>query len=114
MENNNVNNPPFVPNPNEEQPRNAPNNFGRIPFLAEQNNVDPRTMNFINTMRSIFCPFMKPISFIFMMSVIDGLVFFVTIIHSISTEGLETNGIFLAPNNGTLVTFGARVSMFNP
>ena len=96
--------------PNDNQARNRPG-ISQIPFFNEQNMADPRNLNFFDTMRSIFCPFLKPISFIFVISIIQISVFSITLVHSSISGGLETtNSVFLSPNNGTLSKFGAKVS----
>ena len=53
--------------------------MGRLPFLSSQEAVDPRNQGFFSTLRSILCPFFKPISFIFMMCIIDVAFYLATL-----------------------------------
>ena len=80
------------------------------PLLLPQNSENPRTLGFFGIYRSIFCPRLHAVSFIFVISIIDIIIYIVSITHSLSTGGLDSSGdSFLAPNNSTLLLFGAKV-----
>lgn len=90
-------------------------NMGNFPlFSSGIANDDPRSLGFFGTIQSIFCPFFKVRSFIAIISVIDVLMYLITLIHSLSNEGLSKDTKnFLGPNDGTLDTFGAKVNCSN-
>lgn len=95
-------------NSNNQQ-ANSGDGMNDFPFFSF-GNVNPRTQGFLSTMKGIFCPYFKPISFIFSMCIVDLCVFIITIGYSIYSDGLETtNDIFLAPSFSTLIKFGAKV-----
>lgn len=95
---------------NNQPPANPPGILNRIPLLVPQNMEDPRSRGFVSTFRSIFCPTLNVVSFVFVVSLIDILLYLVSLFHSASTGGLESkDDIFLAPSNSTLILFGAKV-----
>lgn len=63
-------------------------------------------------MKSILCPYFTPVSFIFMMCIIDAVMYIATLIYSVTKYGgLEPDvGVFLGPTMQTLHDFGAKVS----
>ena len=90
------------------------NNMNDLPFFSPSSIVDPRRQGFFSVVRTIFCPFFKPLSFISAMCIIDICVFTVTIIYSLYNNGLDTNNdVLLAPNINTLLLFGAKVLLHN-
>jgi len=89
------------------------NNFGQIPFLnTNQADVNPRTQGFGGIMRTIFCPYFKCISFMFIICAFDTIMFIATLIYSAKNGGL-TSDQFLAPSTKSLIAFGARVIRLN-
>ena len=84
--------------------------MARLPFLSSQDNEDPRRQGFFSTLRSILCPYFKPVSFIFMICILDIAVYIGTLVHSVNNGGLDSSGKkFLGPSSETLTTFGAKV-----
>jgi len=90
------------------------NMAARIPFFASnQEPVNPRTQGFPSTIKSILCPFFKPVSFIFLICIIDVAFYIATLIWSSYHGGLDNSGdIFLGPSTQTLIDFGAKVCKF--
>lgn len=109
----NINEPePALRPGNNAQAGNLPNLLNRVPLLDSQRMDDPRAQGFFSTYRTIFCPSLKLVSFIFVVSVLDILVYCFSLCYSACTGGLETRtGRFLAPSNSTLLDFGAKVRL---
>jgi hypothetical protein len=92
---------------NNQPPANI---FNRAPLLVPPNIDNPRTLGFFSTYRSIFCPTLRIVSFIFIISAIDIFIYIACIVHSLSTGGLGSEReTFLAPSNSTLFLFGSKV-----
>ncbi len=86
--------------------------LGQMPLLADsREQVDPRSLGFWGTMKSILCPQFQMVSFTFMICLLDAAVFVISLIYSKVQYGkLETlHQIFLCPDYGALSDLGAKV-----
>lgn len=80
-------------------------------FREEGGNEDPRKDNCCITIKHVCCPYFHATQFVFIVSIIDILVYIGTLVHSIVLfHSLDKNQrAFLGPCMSTLVTFGAKV-----
>ena len=100
--------------PLSNQNTNAMNSIITLPFSQYKNtNEDPRSLSFIGTIQSILCPGLRPLSFIFIISMIDIVFYLFTVIYSLFNGGLSTKTTtFLGPSIYTLNKFGAKVNIY--
>ncbi len=82
-----------------------------MPFLSLVRGPDPRRLGFFSTLKSILCPYFKPVSFIFMMCLIDTAMYVFAVAYSLVVyNGLDSTGnVFLGPTAEALIDLGAKV-----
>ncbi len=84
-----------------------------ICFVPSDEREDPRKYNVFETIQRICCPFCSFLSFVFVISLIDILVYIALIVHSgVVYKSLDRNQkTFLGPCTASLVLFGAKVTI---
>eukprot|EP00826_Nyctotherus_ovalis_P031207 TRINITY_DN2490_c0_g1_i2.p1 TRINITY_DN2490_c0_g1~~TRINITY_DN2490_c0_g1_i2.p1 ORF type:complete len:192 (+),score=3.33 TRINITY_DN2490_c0_g1_i2:170-745(+) len=80
-------------------------------FMADGEDLDPRKLSHCQTLQRILCPYFKCSSFLFIISIIQILLYVGTITYSaVKNRKLSPDAnSFLGPCTSTLVTFGAKV-----
>lgn len=82
-------------------------------FMADGEDLDPRKLSHCQTLQRILCPYFQWSSFLFIVSIIQILLYIGTIIYStVKSRRLSPDAnSFLGPCTSTLVTFGAKVNL---
>ena len=92
----------------DQRAENAFRNQPLLGGLQNQQFVDPRRETIFDMLKLTCCPNFSVYSFIFYITMIDIIVYVVTVIISL-TKGRLSDTDFLGPTSDVLISFGAQV-----